>query len=159
MRFIDTSSLPHDRSKLGVLREENGGPLRCNFQDVRKLRDRSHPSAGGHGGVIVAEDLDPVSYMTGMVASGNGEGLAGHHAAYTLALIDEASAVCQEAWSAMQGWSKRRLAIGNPNPCSREHFFRKAVIDGDLHADDAEQKVDIPLPEGKRGENHRRQMY
>lgn len=107
-RFIATSRYP--------LRVEDGGPLIVNHRDVRK---------------VVRGETCPISYLRGMV-SAKGEGLAGHHAPHTLAVGDEASGLDDEAYQQFQGWAKRMLFIGNPNPC--QNFFYKGVEAGDLLA-------------------------
>ena len=108
VRFINTSRYP--------LRVEDGGPLIVNHRDVRK---------------VVRGETCPISYLRGMV-SAKGEGLAGHHAPHTLAVGDEASGLDDEAYQQFQGWAKRMLFIGNPNPC--QNFFFKGVEAGDLLA-------------------------
>ena len=105
-RFIRTCQAP--------LNVERGGPLVVNHRDVRKVR---------HGEVC------PISYMRGMVSE-SGEGMAGHHAAHTLFVIDEASGVDDVVYQAGSTWAARKLIFGNPNPC--ENFFRRMVRDGDL---------------------------
>lgn len=99
-RFIDTSKVQLDYRQ--------GGPLLINHREIRRLGDK-------------------FSYMIGMVSE-RPEGLAGHHAEYTLAVIDEASGVADSAYTQMGTWAKRMLIIGNPNPC--HNFFRKAEKDG-----------------------------
>lgn len=64
-----------------------------------------------------AEAKNPVNYLKGMVSK-TGEGLAGHHAAYTLFACDEASAMDDMAYKAAQGWAKRIFLFGNPHDCS-----------------------------------------
>lgn len=109
-RFIQTCKYPLDRVK--------GGPLIVNHRDVRK---------------IVNGEECKISYMRGMVSE-KGEGMAGHHAAYTLFIGDEASGIDDLVYTQADTWSKRKLLIGNPNPCN--NFFRKGVKDGDLIAVD-----------------------
>lgn len=105
-RFIDTAVIP--------LTVEKGGNLVVNHRDVKK---------------VVGGNVCKISYLRGMV-SGKGEGMAGHHAAYTLMIVDEASGVDDEVYEQGQGWMKRLLAIGNPNEC--RNWFRKLVDAGDL---------------------------
>lgn len=113
-RFIQTSLVP--------LTVEKGGPLIVNHRDIRKLKARR--------GVPLDEcEMCEISYMRGMVSE-KGEGLAGHHAANTLMIIDEGSGVDDEAYSAGQGWMKRLLVIGNPMPCV--NFFFRGIDGGDL---------------------------
>lgn len=111
-RFIQTSRYP--------LLETNGGPLIVNHNDIRK---RAVPFSKGF--------RCPVSYLLGMVSE-RGEGMAGHHAPFTLAIIDEASGVDNVVYEQIQGWAKRILIIGNPNPGAT--FFRQLVKGGDVPA-------------------------
>ena len=108
-RFINTSKYP--------LRSTQGGPLIVNHMNVKKVVN----------GVVC-----PISYLTGMVAEGEMEGLAGHHARYTLAVGDESSGLEDKAYDKFQGWAKRMLFIGNPYDCS--NFFKKGCKAGDLLA-------------------------
>ncbi len=96
-RYIQTSRVP--------LTSKEGGPLICNHHHIRK-------SINGK--------ICSISYLRGMVSE-RGEGLAGHHARYTLGVIDEASGVADESYNAITGWAKRVLAFGNPLPC--QNFF------------------------------------
>lgn len=109
-RFINTCRVP--------LRAERGGPLVVNHRELRKVLD----------GVRC-----PISYAIGMVSE-NPEGLAGHHAANTLLVLDEASGVPQQAYDQGRTWAKRVLAISNCNPC--DNFFKEGVEAGDLVAPD-----------------------
>lgn len=108
VRFIDTSKYP--------LRVEDGGPLIVNHRDIRK---------------VVNGVMCPISYLRGMVSE-RPEGLAGHHASYTMCICDEASGIHDEVYVMQQGWAKRLLAFGNPNNC--QNFFRKGIREGDLLA-------------------------
>lgn len=110
-RFIQTSAYNLTRQK--------GGNLLVNHRDVRWV-DRNG-------------DVDSISYLRGMVSE-LGEGMAGHHAAYTMAIIDEASGVANVVYDQVRTWAKRILIIGNPNPCN--NFFYKAVKEGDIVAGD-----------------------
>lgn len=105
---------------LGPLDSKDGGPLIINHRDMRRLM----------GGKVC-----PISYVRGMVSE-RGEGMAGHHAKYTLAVIDEASGVDDQVYTQMCTWARRILIIGNPNRCvsGKQHFFYKAVKGGDLAA-------------------------
>lgn len=109
-RYIDTAQCypPLDSKK--------GGPLILNHRDIRKK---------------VSGKQCKISYLRGMVSL-KGEGLAGHHAAHTLFMVDEASGCEQEAYDRGETWAKSVLIIGNPYPCPPTHFFRKAVMEGDL---------------------------
>ena len=106
-RFINRCAVP--------LRVRDGGPLIVNHRDIFK---------------VVNGKRDEVSYLAGMVAGEDMEGLAGHHAESTLAVIDEASGVDDLAYEKMQGWAKRFLIFGNPHEC--QNFFRKMVEGGDV---------------------------
>ena len=101
------------------LEHKDGGPLIVNHRQIRK---------------VINGQLDTVSYLKGMVTE-KPEGLAGHHAAYTLMIADEASGVENEFYEAGQGWMKKFLAIGNPMPCA--NFFYRGVEAGDAHATSA----------------------
>jgi hypothetical protein len=103
-RFIQASVVP--------LEAHRGGPLVVNHRDIRK--------AGC-----------PVSYLRGMVSE-RGEGLAGHHAPYTLLVIDEASGVDDVVYTQGCTWAKRVFVFGNPNPT--QNFFYRAVQGGDIPA-------------------------
>jgi len=100
-RFIATSKHP--------FAEVNGGPWIINHRDLRKRVD----------GVLC-----DISYARGMV-SAKGAGMAGHHAEYTLLVIDEASGVDQLVYTQGGTWAAKTLIIGNPNPCA--NFFYHAV--------------------------------
>lgn len=79
-----------------------------------------------------AQAKNPVNYLKGLVVGPRAEGLAGHHAAYTLAVGDEASGLDDEADNQMRRWAKRLLYFGNPNPC--QNFWRTNYQQGDLLA-------------------------
>lgn len=74
---------------------------------------------------------NPANYLKGQV-SATGEGLAGHHAAYTMVTGDEASGLEDMAYTQAATWAKKALYIGNPLQCS--NFFRKNCKAGDLRA-------------------------
>lgn len=107
--YLSTSAIP--------LREEHGGPLRCNHRDIRKL-------AGTKVGV-------EKSYLVGMVA-GKGEAMQGHHSPHSLLVVDEASGVDDIVYDMACTWLKKALIIGNPLPCA--NFFIKGCKAGDLVA-------------------------
>lgn len=109
-RFIETSALK--------LRFKDGGPLLVNHREIKKM--------SYHSDVVKC----PISYMIGQVSE-KGEGMAGHHAPYTLAIIDEASGVDDIVYTQMDTWAKRKLVIGNPNPCT--NFFYKAYKKGEVY--------------------------
>ena len=118
-RFIAESAVP--------MTVDKGGPLLVTHREIRKVFT-SGPRKG---------QICPISYIRGMTCE-RGEGLTGHHAAYTLAVIDEASGVRNEVYDQMRTWAKRMLIFGNPNPPidGDNHFFRKAVKEGDILAPD-----------------------
>lgn len=105
-RFIDTC-----RFKLHA---KQGGPFVVNHHQIRKVSK----------GII-----DPISYVRGMVSE-KAEGLAGHHAPYTLGVVDEASGVADIAYTQMMTWCKRFLAIGNPNRTT--NWFYQGIEGGDV---------------------------
>lgn len=94
-----------------------GGPLIVNHHEIRFAWEM--------------EAANPLNYLKGMVSKTD-EGLSGHHAAYTLFIGDEASGIDDSAYKAAQGWAKKYLFIGNPNPCV--NFFYKGVKGGNVLA-------------------------
>jgi hypothetical protein len=106
-RFIDTSAVP--------LPAKKGGPLIVNHRDIRKLGPDGRECK--------------ISYLRGMVSE-TGEGMAGHHAAHTLLVVDEASGVEDLVYDRADTWAKRKLVIGNPYQTT--NFFYRAVKAGDL---------------------------
>jgi hypothetical protein len=92
---------------------KDGGPLVVNHHEIRFVQE-SHAK-------------HPMSYLVGQVSK-EGEGMAGHHAAYTLLIGDESSGLKNEVKEQADGWAKRFLLFGNPNPC--DNFFKKAVEAG-----------------------------
>jgi hypothetical protein len=112
-RFIDTSRFP--------LVYKKGGPLIVNHRELKKYDGKY---------------TDKISYMIGLVSE-RGEGMAGHHAANTLCIIDEASGVDDIAYTQAGTWAKRLLAIGNPN--NTTNFFYRMVKKGDLTEEQAEE--------------------
>ncbi len=106
-RFANNCIFPMDYRK--------GGPLKIQHRQIRKI------VKGGN-------ECD-ISYLLGMVSE-KGEGMAGHHAAYTLQIIDEASGVDDVVYTQGGTWAKKVLAFGNPNPCN--NFFFRGVEEGDL---------------------------
>ena len=108
-RFIETSKVP--------LTKDKGGPLVVKHRDIRK---------------VVNGTQCPISYLRGMVSE-RGEGMAGHHAAWTLCVIDEASGVSNVVFTQAETWAKRFLIFGNPNsPSPGADFFYKLVKQGDV---------------------------
>ena len=109
-RFIQQCKYP--------LLAEQGGPLIVNHRDIRKL-------------VGPKREECKISYLRGMVSQ-KGEGCAGHHAAHTLGIADEASGVEDITYTQFGTWTQRLLAFGNAMPSNG--FFRKAIKGGDLPA-------------------------
>jgi len=107
-RFIQTAQSPLEIKK--------GGLLQVNHRDIRR---------------VAYHQQCPVCYIRGMVSE-RGEGLAGHHATNTIAVIDEASGVDDMVYTQIATWADRILVLGNPNPCT--NFFFHAVKAGDLRA-------------------------
>ncbi len=107
-RFVMTSKYP--------LTIDKGGPLIFNYRDIKK--------------VVNGVECE-ISYLRGMVSE-RGEGMAGHHAAHTLLVIDESSGVDDVVYTQGATWAKRMLIFGNPNPCA--NFFFKSVESGDILA-------------------------
>lgn len=105
-RFIGTSRVP--------LLVEQGGPLRLMDKEIRWEVDGKR---------------DLFSYVQGMVSK-EVEGLTGHHADWTVCIIDECSGVDHEVYDNVRTWAQRLLAIGNCQPCARDHFFRSSVREG-----------------------------
>lgn len=110
------------RSRYPLL-SKDGGPLVFNHLRICHEREASLPPQ------------HQKSYIIGVVASSDsrGEGLAGHHADVTLGIVDEASSSPDIVYKMLQGWAKRILAFGNPNPCN--NWWRKGVEAGDLLAE------------------------
>jgi hypothetical protein len=106
-RFIQSSRYP--------LTVDKGGPLIFNHRDIRKVNDKGQRCQ--------------ISYLWGLVSE-KGEGMAGHHAPYTLIIGDEASGLDNTVYTQSDTWAKRKLFIGNPNPC--QNFFLEYVEAGDL---------------------------
>ena len=110
-RYIATSRFP--------LTHRLGGPLVVNHHEIRSVHDMA--MSGGNAG----------SYIKGLV-SAKGEGLQGHHAEYTLLVVDEASGGEDESYNMASTWAKYMLIIGNPHQCA--NFFYHGVTKGDLLA-------------------------
>jgi hypothetical protein len=96
------------------LLEARGGPLVVNSKEIRLKEER--------------ESKNPFNYLVGCVSE-SGEGMSGHHSAYNLCVIDEASGVHDNVYQYAQGWAKK-FFFGNPNPCN--NFFRDMIRGGDL---------------------------
>lgn len=110
---IQSSAVPLTRDK--------GGPLLVNHRDIRKA------VPDGKGGWRECK----ISYVRGMVSE-KGEGMAGHHAPYTLFVGDEASGLDDVVYTQAGTWAKRMLLFGNCNPTA--NFFKKYIDAGDLVA-------------------------
>lgn len=108
--YITNCSMP--------LLHDKGGPLSMNFMEIRFAHER-------------LEVKTPPNYLVGLVAE-TPEKLAGHHAAYTLLIGDEASGLSDKMLEQTEGWAKRFLLFGNPNFC--ENRFRRGVDGGDIPA-------------------------
>lgn len=111
-RFIQTAKYP--------LVKDRGGILSVNHRDITKLK-RPYKN----------NEVCPISYLRGMVSE-KGEGMAGHHAPFTLFIGDEASGIDDVVYTQADGWARKKLIIGNPNPC--DNFFKRLVKAGDLIA-------------------------
>lgn len=107
-RYVDTCKYPLDVKR--------GGPLRITYRNIRKK---------------INGKLCPISYVRGMVSE-KAEGLAGHHAPFTLWVGDEASALAQEAYTQAATWAKRILLIGNCHEC--QNVFKEAWKTGNILA-------------------------
>jgi hypothetical protein len=107
-RFISSSKVP--------LLAKHGGPLVVNHMEVRRADE--------------ADMKNPLSYLVGRVSE-KGEGLAGHHAEYTMFIGDEASGLDDVSYEMAQGWAKRMYLFGNPNAeCA--NFWRTNIEAGDV---------------------------
>lgn len=111
-RFVQTSRYPL--------------PIQMNDLMIRQIQPDGTP--------------EPRSYLIGRVTA-KGEGLLGHHIEQradglprTLALFDECSGIENGCWEVVDTWAHRKLAIGNPYPCT--NFFFRGVKDGDVPSDD-----------------------
>lgn len=103
-RFIQTSKYSFDKV------------LNIKHRDIRK--------------VVNGVECE-ISYLLGMVSE-KGEGMAGHHAPYSMQVIDEASGVDNLVYTQGDTWAKRKLIFGNCNECPPTHFFRAGIAGGDL---------------------------
>ena len=123
-RYLQTSRVP--------LLRKHGGRLILNHRDLRIVNDQ---------GLV-----NPVSYLRGMVSE-LGEGMAGHHAAHTLAILDESSGIDDLVYDQVRTWTKRILAIGNPLPCA--NFFYKAVKLGNIKVGQSVTQLENDLEDGE----------
>ena len=107
-RFIQTCKYDLDSRR--------GGPLLINHQHIRR---------------VIKGQVRDIDYIKG-INCGKPEGMAGHHAAWTMLAIDEASAVEQIVYDIACIWADCVLIFGNPNPCN--NFFYKSVKAGNVKA-------------------------
>lgn len=101
-RFIQSCKYP--------LEVKRGGPLIVNHRDIRK---------------VVGGQECKISYLRGMVSE-KGEGMAGHHAAYTLFVADEA---CHDDLTEVltdAGWKLFADLIGTEKMLTMDPFTRIA---------------------------------
>jgi hypothetical protein len=101
-RFLQTSAVP--------LRVEEGGPLVVNHRDIRG---------------VVAGKVCQISYLRGMVSE-RGEGMAGHHAKNTLAVIDEACHDSETEVLTDEGWKFFKDLHGDENFLTMDPETRNA---------------------------------
>lgn len=114
-RFVTTCKRP----LIYDSKENPHGPLIMNYMEIRRASE--------------ADARNPQNYLIGRVSE-KGEGLAGHHAEWTLFVSDEASGGDDVAYKMAQGWAKHMLIFGNPNACT--NYFYRGVKGGDIRADD-----------------------
>jgi hypothetical protein len=98
-RYVETARTD---SVFGPLRAKDGGCLITKHREMRKL-------VTNQGRLVECK----ISYALGMVSE-KGEGLAGHHAASTLLVVDEGSGVDAGVLDRCSSWAKRTLCISNP---------------------------------------------
>ncbi len=130
-RRVITTSVKDEH--LDVLWAEIGNWVRtCNYPLLEHIVMNHHLiRLKNEGGVKDEKNLR--SYLKGQVTSQEGECMSGHHGPYTLLIGDEASGLSDKVRKQAQGWAKRELYIGNPNPCS--NFFKT----------DYQQGTDLPF--------------
>jgi len=115
-QYINESSYPWDRSKTGVLDAEHGGPLIRKYHHIRMATEMGYSSK---------------SYLIGTVSK-KGEGLSGHHAEFTMLVVDEASGVDEKVKIFAEGWTNKLFVFGNPNECN--NWWRRAYKEGNIPA-------------------------
>lgn len=129
-RRVVTTSVKDDH--LRVLWAEIGDFVRgCK---TPLLADKGGPFVFTHRELRFKEEMDltePKNYLIGRVSE-KGEGMAGHHAAYTMIIGDECSGLANQVYVFAQGWAKRHLYFGNPHEC--QNFWREMVNGGDLES-------------------------
>lgn len=107
-----------------------GGPLRLLDREIQRWVGGVHKR---------------FEYVKGMVSSPDKvASLQGHHAQYTLGVIDEASGVNKTHFEMMDGWAKKYLIISNCWDCDNEF---KYAVEGKPGTDD--QGGDIPALNGR----------
>ncbi|GIW60143.1 MAG: hypothetical protein KatS3mg087_1209 [Patescibacteria group bacterium] len=93
------------------LTADRGGPLIVHQREIKRIYN---------------DRISPTCYIRGMVASAKTKAsLQGHHAKYTLFVVDEASSVEDFYFNLCDTWAKKKLIVGNPWDCS--NYFRRAV--------------------------------
>lgn len=104
---------------------EKGGPY-ILLQRSYEIREAGDKDSGEN----------PINWVKGRVTRTGDKvvGMAGHHAAYTLGLGDEASGIEDEVKEQFDGWTKKQLWISNCNGRIDDNFFGRAVKAGDLAA-------------------------
>lgn len=124
-RYVANSRVP--------LNAKAGGQLVVKHRELRKLVRQPGPD-----GVLRNTDPrlplvpDPFQYALGMVSE-RGEGMAGHHARFTLLVVDEASGVDYVVVERASSWAKRALILGNPYG-GPDTWFSKHCKGGDVPA-------------------------
>lgn len=103
-----------EQAKRPVL-SRDGGPFDLNHMELRLASERHLKN--------------PFHYVLGRVSK-SGEGLAGHHARFTLGIGDESSGLVDKVYEMFQGWCQHMLFIGNTNPC--DNFFKRHSEAGDV---------------------------
>jgi hypothetical protein len=107
-RFVTTSEHP--------IMAADGGPLVVNYHEIRRASEM--------------DAKNPLNYMKAQV-SRKGEGLSGHHSETSLVVGDESSGLEDLTYEMSQGWMKRALWFGNPNPPYGK-FWKDGIEAGDL---------------------------
>lgn len=102
------------------INEVAGGDFIVNDMLIRRRSERA------------LQGTNAKNYLVGLVSM-HGEGMAGHHADFTLGIGDEASGIVNKVRDEMQGWCDHMLWISNPRP-GFENFYRELCDAGDLVA-------------------------
>lgn len=115
-RFIETAKTD---TVFGPLRAKDGGCIITKHRELRKL-------VANQNRLVECK----ISYAVGMVSE-KGEGMAGHHAAHTLLMVDEASGMDYSVIERCSSWAKKSFVFGNPygGPST---WFAKMVKTGDV---------------------------